>query len=899
MGVIQLSIDGTSHEVSAGRNLLQIILELGYDLPYFCWHPALGSVGACRQCAVRLYSKPDDDRGRIVMACMTPAADGQRISLSDPEATEFRKAIIEWLMTNHPHDCPVCDEGGECHLQDMTVMTNHNRRRTRFPKRTFNNQNLGPLLHHEMNRCIQCYRCVRFYADFADGKDLQPFASRNRVWFGRFEPGKLESPFSGNLAEVCPTGVFTDKVFRSHFARKWDLQTAPSICPHCSLGCNTLLAERYGQVRRVRNRYHGLINGYFLCDRGRYGFGYINADTRVRRLAASSDGQKLNEDLATKLAADWLPQNGLAIGVGSPRASLEANHMLRQLVGPDRFCNGMAVEQAGLVNKALALLRKTSADLPSLRQVERCDAVFVIGEDVAQSAPMLALALRQAIRQQPLVAVDQAKLPRWDDAASRLVEGECNGPLFVATPQASPLDARATQSLRAAPADIARLAFAVAHQLDPNTPAVADLSDETASLAKTIAETLESAERPLVVTGVGQGDADVLDGAAAVAAALCREDRRANLFVCLPEANSAGVSLLEPAGIERALALAKQGADTLVVLENDLYRRASEGAVDALFSICKNIIVLDHSQSRTCAAADLLLPAASFAEASGTLVNNEGRAQRFFQVYPCADHIQPSWRWLRNVGQAADRPAFSQVNTLDKAIAALAESNPIFAPIIEAAPPATASEQGQKVPRQSHRYSGRTSMQAHLNVHEPELTRDEDSPMAFSMEGQPHTIDSSLYARYWAPGWNSVQALNKFQTEIGASLLGGDPGQRLIPPSEGCTQAELREPPQAFVPRTGQLLVVPSHALFGSEELSNRSEPIASLASGPVLHLHPADAQELGLAGDELELVFGQDTWRLRVQFADQMPRGVAAATIGSIDQAAIELPAWAKVESP
>ena len=173
----------------------------------------MGSVGACRQCAVKQFHGEDDKHGRMVMACMIEAADGTRISIGDPEAVKFRASVIEWLMTNHPHDCPVCEEGGECHLQDMTLMTGHAYRRYRFKKRTFRNQYLGPFITHEMNRCIACYRCVRFYREYAGGRDFDVFAAHNHVYFGRHEDGVLESEFSGNLAEVCPTGVFDDKPF--------------------------------------------------------------------------------------------------------------------------------------------------------------------------------------------------------------------------------------------------------------------------------------------------------------------------------------------------------------------------------------------------------------------------------------------------------------------------------------------------------------------------------------------------------------------------------------------------------------------------------------------------------------------------------------------------------------
>jgi NADH-quinone oxidoreductase subunit G len=276
-------IDKNPYEVPAGKHLLEACLSLGFDLPYFCWHPALGSVGACRQCAVKVFKDAQDTTGRLVMSCMEPVRDGMYASVNDKAAKEFRAQIIEWLMTNHPHDCPVCDEGGSCHLQDMTVMTGHEYRRFKYKKRTYKNQYLGPLVHHEMNRCIQCYRCVRFYRDYAGGTDLNAFAAHNHVYFGREKDGVLQSPFSGNLVEVCPTGVFTDKTLRSHYTRKWDLTTAPSVCPHCSLGCNIIAGERYGALRNIVNRFNGEVNGYFLCDRGRYGYEYVNSPNRITR----------------------------------------------------------------------------------------------------------------------------------------------------------------------------------------------------------------------------------------------------------------------------------------------------------------------------------------------------------------------------------------------------------------------------------------------------------------------------------------------------------------------------------------------------------------------------------------------------------------------------------------
>jgi len=178
-------IDDQAYEVPEGDNVLEACLNAGLDLPYFCWHPEMGSVGACRQCALVQYRDAEDTRGRIVMGCMTPVSDGARFSMQGDKASEFRENIVESLMLNHPHDCPVCAEGGECHLQDMTVLVGHRNRRYRGKKNTHKNQNLGPLIHHEMNRCITCYRCTRFYSDYAGGTDLSAQAAHDHVYFGR------------------------------------------------------------------------------------------------------------------------------------------------------------------------------------------------------------------------------------------------------------------------------------------------------------------------------------------------------------------------------------------------------------------------------------------------------------------------------------------------------------------------------------------------------------------------------------------------------------------------------------------------------------------------------------------------------------------------------------------
>jgi NADH-quinone oxidoreductase subunit G len=899
-------IEQRPYEVKDGQNLLQVCLSLGFNLPYFCWHPALGSVGACRQCAVKQFRDANDAHGRLVMACMTPAANGTRISIDDPEAQEFRASVIEWLMANHPHDCPVCDEGGECHLQDMTVMTGHTYREFRFKKRTYRNQYLGPFINHEMNRCIQCYRCVRFYRDYAGGRDFDVFAAHDHVYFGRSEDGVLENEFSGNLVEVCPTGVFTDKTLKQHYTRKWDLQTAPSVCMHCSVGCNTIPGERYGTLRRIRNRYNGEVNGYFLCDRGRFGYAFVNGDRRLHHplvaRAAEQDGRQRSgpaepttKEEVLRHLGEVLSGGARVIGIGSPRASLEANFALRTLVGPERFYLGMSDTDCRLMAAALDILHNGPARSPSLHDVALADAVLVLGEDVTNVAPMLALALRQSVRRQPMKLAERLHIPAWDDAAVRQAVQQQKGPLFIAAPYHTRLDDVATQTYHAAPDDLARLGFAVAQALSPEAPPVMGLPDEVCALAGRIAQALREAERPLVVCGVSVGSEAVIRAAANVAWALCGNGHAAELCLTVPECNSLGLGLMGGGSLDAAFkAVQDSAADAVIILENDLYRRADAAKVDAFLGAAKHVVVIDHLTTATTSKADVVLPAATFAEGDGTLVNNEGRAQRFYRVFVPEGDVQEGWRWVRDIFQALGRDEGQLWHNLDDVGAALAEALAVFQPITEIAPPAEFRVAGQKIPRQPARYSGRTAMWAQRSVHEPQPPGDVDSPLAFSMEGYPGQPPAALIPRFWAPGWNSVQALNKFQSDVGGPLHGGDPGRRLIEPAAVAKVSYFDTVPPAFQRRDDAWLIIPVSHIFGSEELSILASAIAERAPQPYLGLNPDEMTRLQVhEGDALELYLGGTACRLPVKPMPTLAMGIAGYPAGLPGLPAIALPAW------
>lgn len=879
-------IDGTEYHVREGRNLLEAALDNGLDLPYFCWHPAMGSVGACRLCAVRVYKDANDTKGRIQMACMTAATDGTRMSINDPEAAEFRRHVIEWLMTNHPHDCPVCDEGGECHLQDMTVMCGQVYRRYRFAKRTFRNQYLGPLVNHELNRCIQCYRCVRFYRDLAGGDDLDVFGSRNRLYFGRREDGVLQSEFSGNLVEVCPTGVFTDKTYDRHYTRKWDLESAPSVCTHCGLGCNIILQARYGMLRRVTARFNGEVNGYFLCDRGRYGYEFVNSESRI-------SGLPTGWDEALDRAGSMLREAKGVIGIGSPRASLESNYALRKLVGKHSFSTGLSAFEHESVDLALKVLREGPARTPSLAEVELADVVLILAADPTNEAPMLDFAIRQAMRKAPLDIARKLKIPDWDANAVTTALQNAKGKLYVASPWPIKLEKIGAESLRIRPGEIAAFADAVRTGRALSGPDPDDI-------AARVAADLADARQPLIVTSISAG-LEVVASAANLAWSLCVRGKDCWLTVAVPEANTLGVAMLGGMSAADALERVVSGeADTLIVLENDLSRRVEPDLLGRALDRCANLTVLDCIHAPIASRARVVLPTAAWVESNGTFINNEGRAQRFYQVFLPPRDVRPAWQPLQAL-RKSDR-----WETYEDVLSELASDIAELAGAFDAAPGADwRAPAGRKIARMPHRFSGRTAKDANVTVIEPRPPDDPETPFAFTMEGEQNVVPGPVVPRFWYPGWNSENAVSKFQIEVGGPLDGGNPGKRLIEPSGALSAI----PPQPETPSPSQgegrgegaashsIILLPRPRIFGSEELSCLAEGIAELIPAAEVVLHPDTAARFGLSECcDAEITIGRRTLRLPVRLDASTAHDCAVAPAGFSQTIGITSPVWVKI---
>lgn len=615
-------LDGQAVPFTPGQNVLEAALAAGLDrkIPYFCFHPALGSLGACRQCAVKMYPHDSKHPPRVTMACLLPASDHLQLGTLEADVHAEHQEIIELLMTNHPLDCPVCDEGGQCHLQDMTVQTGHSQRHYSGPKRTYRNQDLGPLVYQEMNRCITCYRCVRFYQDAAQGEDFGAFGSRDRVTFGRIEDGPLESPFSGNLVEVCPTGVFTDKVFRHDYVRVWDLQQAPSVCPHCAVGCNTTPGARLGSLRRIRNRLHPEMNGHFICDRGRYGFRYVTAPSRP--LQARLQGETSRQEVVLRQIAARL-QEGRSGFLGSPREDLHSNLALFALADclHAPFAAVTSSWAEALAQQCLAL-----PQAPSLQEVAAADRVVVIG-DLGGIAPMAEFAVRQAVRGGATLTV----------MASAYTSLARQGEYRPLRPSALP-------------------------------ERVADLHNDPC---------LQGSRRPVILA-----TAETLGPAGLHALRKTLEklpaNARAGAFVNRPNLFGAAYFAADGHTARLQQALRQREISHLLCLGADPFGEDwGAGVWRTLMPGLDGIAVLDMVDSETARNAEALLPVAAFPERDGLFVNYEGRIQAFATVYrreaqilhPAVHHSgfseaaggqmhplgpPPPWFWLSRLAEMLD-----------------------------------------------------------------------------------------------------------------------------------------------------------------------------------------------------------------------------------------------------
>ncbi|QCI19262.1 NADH-quinone oxidoreductase subunit NuoG [Buchnera aphidicola] len=826
-------IDKKIYTVKKSENLLHTCLSLGINLPYFCWHPILGSIGACRQCAIKIYSDKNDQLGRIAMACMTPLQNNMIISIDEKEAKNFRKSNIEYLMIHHPHDCPICAEGGNCHLQDMTVMTKHHNRKYNFSKKIYKNQYLGHFISHEMNRCISCYRCVRYYKDYCDGKDFGVYGSGQRMYFGRLESGELENEHSGNLIEICPTGVFTDKLHKKNYNRKWDMQYSPNICQYCSIGCNILSGERYGYIRRIENRYNYNINQYFICDLGRFGYGHSNLKNRIKNPYIVKNKKKFNlsSQEACNIAVKIIKSSNKIIGIGSSRASLESNYALLNLVGKKNFSNGMLDSEYKNILLFIKLLENSGIKSVSLKEIEECDSILIIGEDITQTSSRMALSIRQAIKMKSTREAIKNNIPYWHSQGIKNFSEGLKNPLFFIGSTKTKLHDIVNCSYIGSIQNQINILNSIYDLITKKNLYSYKFDKKMQEKVFLIYNSLVKSKKPLIISGSKSSNSTILKIVFNISQSLYLLNSNTKIAFLPHCTNSIGVSLFGGMTLNQAInTIQCEKIKTLIIMENNLYHWMTKNTIDLILKNIKTILVLDHQKTETLKQAHLVFPSSNSYESSGTVVNYEGRAQRFFKTYSTSflnkkNKMKESWKWIYNINNKINKNTKDDIS-LDKITKLYSSFSSYLAPLKQMLPTSSTKIFEQKIPRSPNRASGRTALRSHVDIHEPKQPEDNDSMFSFSMEGSNRFYEYSSYIPFvWSPGWNSPQAWNKFQKEIGGDLKNGSPGILLFKEKIKKTIFFSIKNKKTSI-RKNLFTVVPYYTLFGVDEISQYSPEI-------------------------------------------------------------------------
>jgi NADH-quinone oxidoreductase subunit G len=359
---VTLTIEGRPVSVPAGTNLIEAAKQAGVLIPHYCYHPGLPVAGVCRMCLVEVEKAP-----KLAPACATAVAEGQVVHVHSEKAREARKGVLEMLLINHPLDCPICDQSGECELQDYTYQEGRADSRYREPKRFNPVEDFGGDVLYVPNRCILCTRCVRFMDDVAQDAVLNVSERGDRAYIGRFEGKDLTHPWAANVVDLCPVGALLSKDFLNK-ARAWELDRTASVCTGCSQGCNTIVETRDNVVMRFRPRSNESVNQFFMCDHGRMSYRHLNRRDRleVPSILGPKGHEAVDWDVALAAAARVL-RGKRAYVLASPNLSNEALYLLSRLagrfngVGAFRVAQGLEAPLPGVEDLALRADRAANA----------------------------------------------------------------------------------------------------------------------------------------------------------------------------------------------------------------------------------------------------------------------------------------------------------------------------------------------------------------------------------------------------------------------------------------------------------------------------------------------------------------------------------------------------------
>jgi NADH-quinone oxidoreductase subunit G len=666
---VTLVVDGVEVEAPEGTMLVDAAKHGDVEIPVFCYEPKLGPpVGACRMCLVEIEGIP-----KLQTACSTPARDGMVVYTQTDRVKEAHRAIVEFLLVNHPLDCPVCDKGGECPLQDIAMGWGPGHSRFTDQKRHFQKPApLSPLVRIDRERCILCYRCVRFSQDVAEDEQLQLLERGAATYVGTFDDRPYVAPFHGNIIELCPVGALTSEAYRFR-ARPWDIEDAGSVCTLCPAQCNVMFTVRDEVVQRVLARDNAAVDDGWLCDKGRFGFQMIASDARIT--SPRVDGRQATWGDTLDLAAERLRAAGArtATIVGG-QASNEEGYLTQRLVRRALGSPDVASSAHGSVDPQLLAALATPELGAATADIDGVESALVIGCDPLHAMPIIDLRLRKAVRR----------------GGVRLA---------VASERPTALDGGAEETARYAPGDAPAFLAALARALGSDEGPVGD--ELYGADAERIAGELRPAST-VIVWGerIGHGP----DGGAALGALLdCARALRAETDGCglleVPEATNArglrevgcvpgGGPGFSPAGAGRDAAAIRDalaaGELDAVVLQNADPVRDYPGGPEWKEALRRARFVLSVSsfENESAKLADIVLPAETHAEKEGTVTHPDGRLQRLRPSVPHPGEVRPGWQWLAELSaRLGDETGID--SALD-ALAALALEVPFYASLTHA-----------------------------------------------------------------------------------------------------------------------------------------------------------------------------------------------------------------------
>ncbi len=644
--MVEIDIDGKKVEVLEGSMIMHAADKAGTYIPHFCYHKKLSIAANCRMCLVDVEKAP-----KPMPACATPVTQGMIVRTKSQKAIQAQRSVMEFLLINHPLDCPICDQGGECQLQDLAVGYGASESRYQEEKRVVFHKEVGPLISmEEMSRCIHCTRCVRFGQEIAGVMELGMANRGEHAEIETFVGSTVDSELSGNMIDICPVGALTSKPFR-YSARTWELSRRKSVSPHDSTGANLIVQVKNQHVMRVVPFENEAVNECWIADRDRFSYEALNGPERLTKPMLKQGGEWKEVDWKTALeyVANGLSQIKREHGAGligalvSPHSTLEELYLAGTLIrGLDSQNIDHRLRHADLtVPEGVRWLGTSIASLSQLQ------GALVIGSNLRKDHPLFAQRIRQAVRNGCAVTAITSK--------SMLAD---------ANAWAMPLHTFALGEAGEWAALLAPIAAAIAAEKGVKSPVDAKVTDGATAVAKT----LLLGERKAILLGNAAAHHPQASGLLA----LCQwigDQTGASVGYLTEAANTVGAQLvnaLPGAGGMNARQMLGGGLKAALLLNCE--PGPDTGGVS--LSGCDMVVTLSPFKCNL-DVSDVLLPIAPFSETSGTFVNAEGRVQSFHAVVrPLAD-TRPGWKVLRVLADMLDVPQAAFETSQDVLTAAL------------------------------------------------------------------------------------------------------------------------------------------------------------------------------------------------------------------------------------